>query len=337
MDNFLVSIIIPVFNSEDYLAETIESAINQTWQNKEILLIDDGSTDNSLNIAKRYQCEWIKVFEQENKGASSARNYGLREAKGDYIQFLDADDLISSDKVKFQIELLADRKNHISICPIVYFKNGNDPYSIPVIHEWYSRGSDDPLDFLVKLYGGQLVGPNYGGMITIHSWLIPRNVIDKAGAWNESLSVDDDGEFFCRIVLNSDGILYSPDSINYYRKFVGERTTLSSQKSFNHLNSLLQSWQFKKRHLSKYNHPLLNLVIRRNFTELYYTFYNPSKELRQICLSTVLEMGGLTHKPFFGNQMLNSLVRFIGYKNCFLIQKIANGMNALRIRKANYS
>src|SRR5580698_4662849 len=95
----LVSIIIPSYNSENHLAETIKSALSQTWVNKEIIIIDDGSTDSSVQIAKGFESN-VKVLVQKNKGASAARNAGLKEAKGDYIQFLDSDDLLSPDKIE---------------------------------------------------------------------------------------------------------------------------------------------------------------------------------------------------------------------------------------------
>ncbi|HZX58320.1 MAG TPA: glycosyltransferase family A protein, partial [Mucilaginibacter sp.] len=107
MDQPLVSIIIPVYNSEKHLAETISSALEQTWPNKEIIIVDDGSADNSLAIAKSFASENVKVFHQPNKGASAARNKGIQEAKGDYIQFLDADDLLMPNKIAAQVKQLA--------------------------------------------------------------------------------------------------------------------------------------------------------------------------------------------------------------------------------------
>ncbi len=102
----LVSILIPCYNSEQWLAETIESALAQTWKNIEIIIVDDGSTDNSLAIAKSFESSIVKVISQENKGASTARNIALKEAQGDFIQYLDADDLLAPDKIELQVGLL---------------------------------------------------------------------------------------------------------------------------------------------------------------------------------------------------------------------------------------
>src|ERR1700761_8333481 len=104
MSPALVSIIIPAYNSAAHLRETIQSALDQTWPEKEIIIVDDGSADHSLAIAKEFKRKDVRVFSQQNKGASAARNKGLREAKGDYIQFLDGDDLLDSLKIEKQLE-----------------------------------------------------------------------------------------------------------------------------------------------------------------------------------------------------------------------------------------
>jgi glycosyltransferase involved in cell wall biosynthesis len=107
----MVSIIIPIFNAEKFIAETINSVIAQSYKNWELLLINDGSTDNSTSIIKKYsrKDERIKYFFQNNSGVSSARNYGIKEAKGDFIFFLDADDCWKPDNIQKRIELLKDK------------------------------------------------------------------------------------------------------------------------------------------------------------------------------------------------------------------------------------
>ena len=94
--NSLISVIVPVYNVEDYLDRCIESIINQTYKNLEIILVDDGSTDSSGKKCDEYALRdgRIKVFHKENGGVSSARNMGLDIATGDYIGFVDSDDLL---------------------------------------------------------------------------------------------------------------------------------------------------------------------------------------------------------------------------------------------------
>ena len=94
-----ISIIIPIYNSQDFLHVCIQSVLNQTYKNFEVLLIDDGSKDNSFAICKEFQTidKRIKVFQQVNSGVSAARNYGLRNATGDFVCFVDSDDYVSED------------------------------------------------------------------------------------------------------------------------------------------------------------------------------------------------------------------------------------------------
>ena len=91
----LVSILIPAYNAEHWIADTIESALAQSWQHKEIVVVDDGSRDRTLAIARRYaSSRQVKVISQSNSGACAARNNAFANCQGDYIQWLDADDLL---------------------------------------------------------------------------------------------------------------------------------------------------------------------------------------------------------------------------------------------------
>ncbi len=105
----LVSVCIPVYNSQRWIKQTVESALNQTYDNIEIIMVDDGSTDKSWQILEEFKNffpDKIKIFKQENKGACAARNKALRESKGDYIQWLDADDLLEKDKIEKQLKAI---------------------------------------------------------------------------------------------------------------------------------------------------------------------------------------------------------------------------------------
>ncbi len=93
----LVSILIPCYNAEAWLAQTLESALAQTWSPTEIIVVDDGSKDRSLEIAKAFEPRGVKVISQHNQGASAARNRAFQESQGDFIQYLDADDLLAPD------------------------------------------------------------------------------------------------------------------------------------------------------------------------------------------------------------------------------------------------
>jgi len=108
-ENPLVSVIVPVYNGEEYLGEAIESIISQTYDPLEIIVVDDGSTDSSREIILSFP--QIKYIYQENKGHAAARNQGIKASKGDFIAFLDADDFWVPEKISMQIsEFIADPK-----------------------------------------------------------------------------------------------------------------------------------------------------------------------------------------------------------------------------------
>lgn len=125
MDKELISVIIPVYNVQKYLEKCLNSVLNQTYKNLEILLIDDGSTDNSSKICEEYKLKdsRIKVFHKENGGLSSARNYGIKEAKGIYITFIDSDDDIEEDYIEYLYKLLKKYNTKMSICSYNVIKN----------------------------------------------------------------------------------------------------------------------------------------------------------------------------------------------------------------------
>src|SRR5205814_7608388 len=114
----LVSILIPAFNAEQSLGETLRSAVGQTWPRKEIIVVDDGSTDQTAAIARRFASRDVKVVSKRNEGAAATRNYAFSLSQGDYIQWLDADDLLSADKIERQMAALrAGGPRAIASCP----------------------------------------------------------------------------------------------------------------------------------------------------------------------------------------------------------------------------
>src|SRR4030042_97283 len=100
----LVSILIPAYNAEKWIKHTIDSALSQTWPCKEIIIVDDGSSDNTLKISKSFEGKTVKVISQSNAGSCQARNRAYNLAQGSYIQWLDADDLLAPNKIAEQLK-----------------------------------------------------------------------------------------------------------------------------------------------------------------------------------------------------------------------------------------
>ncbi len=128
----LISIVIPVYNTSIYLEKCINTVINQTYSNLEIIIVDDGSTDNSAKICEEFSCKdnRIKVIHQKNSGLSAARNTGIKNATGDYILFIDSDDYIDLYYVEKLEKSITKELADIAVCGIIYFEEESVPLSI---------------------------------------------------------------------------------------------------------------------------------------------------------------------------------------------------------------
>ena len=314
----LVSIIIPVYNAERHLVECIESALNQTWAHKELILVDDGSTDNSLEIANSFKSASVKIFSQQNSGASVARNTGLKEAKGKYIQFLDADDILSPDKIEAQIKCLNGSLTKVALCATIHFYDGEDYLDKNISREWLYEDNDDPIDFLLKLYSGHEVMPGYGGMVQPNAWLTPMNLIEKAGLWKEYRCPDDDGEFFCRVILASEGIKFSPVGINYYRKF-RSGNSLSGQKNKESIESVIESINLKYSYMkAKTNDPILDKVFARHYWWTGVLAYPRFMSLSSYCIKKAKQFG-YTGQKYVGGPGGYMVAAMFGWKTARLM------------------
>lgn len=157
-----LTVIIPVYNAEKYIGKCIDSILSQSYQLYEVLLIDDGSTDNSLSICQEYEKKdkRIKVFHQKNEGPSSARNYGLRLAQGTYLTFIDADDYIMPTMFSELIRIMDDTSCDLVISPFtveyVYFKNKK--FLRPNLHfDGLLRNSKEDADKIFSLFEATII------------------------------------------------------------------------------------------------------------------------------------------------------------------------------------
>lgn len=207
-----VSVLIPMYNAEKYISDTIENVLNQTYLNIEIIIVDDGSTDNSYNIALTYASEKVKVFRQDNKGASAARNLAFAESSGDLIQYLDADDLLSFNKIKAQVELfqqINDKKAIIASGILLFEEDLMSTMAIPNL-QMSTHSFNQPIDLFVDICFER-------NIVQSSIWLVHRDLIMESGGWDESLTLNDDGEFFFRVVGLSSGVYFSSKGVVFYR------------------------------------------------------------------------------------------------------------------------
>ena len=207
--NPLVSILIPAYNASRLLGATIRSAIAQTWKRKEIIVVDDGSTDQTLAIARRFESQGVRVVSQKNQGAAAARNYAFQLSKGDYIQWLDSDDLLAPDKIARQLATLREGESGrilLSSPWARFFYRTRHALFVPS-SLWQDLS---PVEWLLRKMGENLY-------MQPATWLTSRELAEAAGPWDTRLWYDDDGEYFCRVLLASKGTRFVPGTGIFYR------------------------------------------------------------------------------------------------------------------------
>jgi glycosyltransferase involved in cell wall biosynthesis len=205
----LVSILIPAYNAEKWISQSLQSAVAQTWDHKEIIVVDDGSSDRTLAIARQFASKEVAVVTQQNQGASAARNHAFSLSQGDYIQWLDADDLLSADKIKKQMEMADKWLN-----PRILLSSGWGSFAfrteVAQFHPTALWCDLSPLEWLIRKM-------SQGLHMQTATWLTSRELMQAAGPWKVDLLSDDDGEFYCRVLLASDGTRFVPDAKVFYR------------------------------------------------------------------------------------------------------------------------
>jgi glycosyltransferase involved in cell wall biosynthesis len=205
----LVSILIPAYNAEEFVADAIRSAIAQTWRHKEIIVVDDGSTDGTAEVARGFTSKSVVIVSQENQGAAAARNLAFKLSQGEYIQWLDADDLLAPDKVERQFAALrkGDGKRTLLSSSWAHFYYRTKHARFIPTSLWQDLM---PVEWLLRKLGE-------GQYMQTATWLTSRELAEAAGPWDVRLHVDDDGEYFCRVLLASEGTRFSPEAKVYYR------------------------------------------------------------------------------------------------------------------------
>jgi glycosyltransferase involved in cell wall biosynthesis len=241
-----VSILIPAYNAEGWIADTLCSALQQTWPNKEIIVVDDGSTDQTLSIARKFASRTVSVVSRPHQGAAASRNHALALSRGEYIQWLDADDLLAPDKIEKQMALAGRQPGKRTLFSGAwgrfYYRVQRARFSPTSI--WREMS---PVDCVLHKM-------NEGAFFQTCAWLVSRELAETAGPWDARLLGDDDGEYFCRVMLASDNVVFVPEAVSYWRitganslSYIGFSTEkreahfLAMQLQINHLLAREQS------------------------------------------------------------------------------------------------
>ncbi len=303
MSKPLVSLIIPCHNAGPWLTVTLESALAQTWPHLEIIVVDDGSTDESLQIARSYESGRLRVITQPNRGAAAARNHGLRVATGDYVQFLDADDLLAPDKISRQLAQIHPLGPGI-LASGTWGRFQTTPSSAVFSPEPNQR----------DLSGIEFLQINFEARTMMHpaAWLAPRALLDRAGPWDESLSLNDDGEYFARVALGAERIVHCAEARSYYRSNLSG--SLSGRKDPRALQSLYRSMELTLNGLLRHDgSPRSRAAAAYAWKCTAFELYPGAPALARAAGSACRQLGG-SHRPFPGSGRFQFAAKFLGWR-----------------------
>ncbi|MDD5097241.1 MAG: glycosyltransferase [Candidatus Omnitrophica bacterium] len=249
MSNPKVSVIIPVFNGERFIKESLESAINQSYKNLEIIVVDDGSTDGTAKVIATMADNRIKYLHTQNRGVSTARNYGIKNSDGEYIALLDYDDLWLSGKIEEQVKQAEKYPDAGLFYCRFYIIDGQGG----IIGESNAQSSKDILKDLLLI--GNIIGPP-------SSTLIRKKTFDEIGVFDTELSTSADWDLWIRITYKSNAVLL-PDYLLKYRmhgKNMHSNITAQENDSIKILNKFFSSLPKKNNYF---------YLKRRSFFSLY--------------------------------------------------------------------
>jgi glycosyltransferase involved in cell wall biosynthesis len=262
----------------------MDSVLGQTYRPIELIVVDDGSNDNTPEVIEKWDRKRLsndpfelRYFYQENQGASAARNRGLIESQGEYIQFLDADDMLSPKKLTCQVSVLSSSGNQTAAYgPWRHFEKVGKKLAL-----YKPRGPADGNDLLKKWIEGWFVVP--------HSLLWKRVDVNELGPWDETLAADQDGEYTMRFLAYGGKLLFCEQAMVFYRgtpNFVKVGNHISSRNDGKSIRSRIRVARRQEKLLS--NSGLLNDEYRKALSRRYYDiakdFTTRHKTLRKLCL-----------------------------------------------------
>jgi glycosyltransferase involved in cell wall biosynthesis len=300
----LVSILIPAYNAEKSVAYTLQSAIAQTWPHKEIIVINDGSTDRTAEVVRPFASKGVTVVSTENRGLPAAVNYAFQLSQGDYIQELDADDLLAPDKIERQLAALREVDGRRVLLSSPWAPFYYRTRSARFVHNSLCEDLS-PVEWLLRKMSENVHMQNA-------TWLVSRELAEAAGPWDERLHYDQDGEYFARVVLASQGTRFVPGTGVFYRVSSASTRISHIGQSNKKKDSLLLSMKLHIQYLRSHeDSERVRKACLAYLQNWYFTFYpertDAVEELQALAsqLQGRLERPGLSWKyawmkPIFG-------------------------------------
>jgi glycosyltransferase involved in cell wall biosynthesis len=316
-----VSVLIPVHNCEAFIEDAIISVLEQTWQNIEIIIVDDGSTDNSLQIARKYESEKIKIFSQPHSGAPRARNLAFEKSTGEFIQYLDADDLLAKNKIEEQIKMFEKYgKENLMFCS--HSTDLNDFYRGGYIQQAVNRNYEKPIELFIDIFKGY-------GNVMITSWLFTREMILNSDPWDERLIKAQDGEFLIKIALKCRAIFFSNGTSVFYRLIASGRITTNQTPKA--IESVILSTESIENSILKFeSSERTRKALSILYSSVFCSYYNKrnSLQLKRV-EADIKKLGG--ELMYNGNRYFGLLSKILGIKKTLLLKNFLKRFKRCRL------
>jgi glycosyltransferase involved in cell wall biosynthesis len=313
MSDSLVSICMAAYNVENYVADALDAALAQTWPELQIVIVNDGSTDKTPEILDAYsRHSQVTVLHQKNQGHSVAMNRAYAESRGGLIKFFDSDDLINPEMVEKQVDQLGGSRTHLASGEWARFHEDPSEATFDPEPVWRDM---DPVDWLVESW------MDGWPMQQCAMFLIPRQVLEQSGLWNEELSLINDFEFFTRVMLHSNGIRFTPGARVYYRSEHG--MTLSGREDREAIESEFRSIMLGTQYLiDREDSPRARLAAANRFQEFVYARDPEHPDLCAEAEARIQELGGSDIEPD-GPPGFQILRRVVGWRMARRIERFA--------------
>ena len=318
-----VSIIIPAYNAEDFISDAIESSLHQSISDIEVIVVNDGSSDNTVEIVSSIKDSRVRLVTQKNGGQSVAINNGVECAKGEYIKLLDADDWINPFHLEAQINAINGTTNHLASCRWGYFVH--DHQRPNVRSEASSKSYDDPLEWLVDSLTKD------EGMMGGWMWLIPKSVWGKAGGFDPRLNLNNDFHFSVKLLLASEGVRFAKDAVYSYRKgMAGALSASSGRKSME--SAFLTTKLGTDLLLQRENSERIRKICADRFKFWLFKFYPEYSDLVTETEKSIEKLGG-SDLELKGGKIMDFLRPFLGWKGVRSLQCVSYQYGWCRILK----
>ncbi len=316
----VISVIVPVYNVEGYLKQCLDSILNQTFPNIEIICVNDGSTDNSRQILEEYKQKdsRIIIVDKENGGLSSARNAGMKVARGEFYSYIDSDDWVEPDMLEKLYNSMVTLNTDIAICAVHQFDE--TAQKIDDSNPYYTLGYFDK-SFDNRAFSYQDVKP-FLMDVCVMAWnkLYRRSLVEECNAWYPDGLIFEDGPFFFTIFFKTKRVSIVRDFLYYYRVNRKNSIIQKAGKKFLNVIDVTEIMFNKIKDLPDFD-DIRYVFFRKKVEDFIYRFEHLNPKYKSAFAIKLKKESSLVNTEIFPPQMVHGKFKY----NYFLFENLKTG------------